>query len=48
MNAATEMESPLIFSDSAASKVKSLIDEEGKPDLKLRVMVSGYGCSGFE
>ena len=48
MNAATEMESPLIFSDSAASKVKSLIDEEGNPDLKLRVFVSGGGCSGFQ
>ena len=48
MNAATEMESPLIFTDSAASKVKSLIDEEGNPDLKLRVFVSGGGCSGFQ
>ena len=48
MNAATEMESPLIFTDSAAAKVKSLIDEEGYPDLKLRVFVSGGGCSGFQ
>ncbi|MEW6118454.1 MAG: iron-sulfur cluster insertion protein ErpA [Pseudomonadota bacterium] len=48
MNAATEMESPLIFTDSAAAKVKSLIDEEGNPDLKLRVFVSGGGCSGFQ
>ena len=48
MNAATEMESPLIFTDSAASKVKSLIDEEGNPDLKLRVLVQGGGCSGFQ
>ena len=48
MNAATEMEMPLIFTDSAASKVKSLIDEEGNPDLKLRVFVSGGGCSGFQ
>ena len=48
MNAATEMESPLIFTDSAANKVKSLIDEEGNPDLKLRVFVSGGGCSGFQ
>nr|CAI78476.1 hypothetical protein [uncultured beta proteobacterium] len=48
MNAATEMESPLIFTESAASKVKSLIDEEGNPDLKLRVFVSGGGCSGFQ
>lgn len=48
MNAATEMEIPLIFTDSAASKVKNLIDEEGNPDLKLRVFVSGGGCSGFQ
>ncbi|MFN3545782.1 MAG: iron-sulfur cluster insertion protein ErpA [Thiobacillus sp.] len=48
MNAVTEMESPLIFTDSAANKVKSLIDEEGNPDLKLRVFVSGGGCSGFQ
>jgi len=48
MNAVTEMESPLIFTDSAATKVKSLIDEEGNPDLKLRVFVSGGGCSGFQ
>jgi iron-sulfur cluster insertion protein len=48
MNAATEMESPLIFTDNAAAKVKSLIDEEGNADLKLRVFVSGGGCSGFQ
>jgi len=39
---------PLIFTDSAASKVKGLIDEEGNPDLKLRVFVAGGGCSGFQ
>ena len=48
MNAVTDMPAPLIFSDSAANKVKSLIDEEGNPDLKLRVFVSGGGCSGFQ
>ena len=47
MNAATEM-SPLVFTDSAANKVKSLIEEEGNPDLKLRVFVNGGGCSGFQ
>ena len=41
-------ESPLIFTDSAAGKVKSLIDEEGNPELKLRVFVTGGGCSGFQ
>ncbi|WP_347556027.1 iron-sulfur cluster insertion protein ErpA [Robbsia sp. KACC 23696] len=38
----------LVFTDSAASKVKELIDEEGNPDLKLRVFVQGGGCSGFQ
>jgi iron-sulfur cluster insertion protein len=48
MNAAVEMPAPLIFSDSAATKVKQLIDEEGNPELKLRVFVQGGGCSGFQ
>lgn len=38
----------LIFTDSAANKVKQLIEEEGNPDLKLRVFVQGGGCSGFQ
>jgi iron-sulfur cluster insertion protein len=45
---ATEMESPLIFTDSAATKVKDLIAEEGNDALKLRVFVTGGGCSGFQ
>ncbi|KAB2965276.1 MAG: iron-sulfur cluster insertion protein ErpA [Zoogloea sp.] len=48
MNAVTEMPVPLVFTDSAASKVKDLIIEEGNPDLKLRVFVTGGGCSGFQ
>ena len=48
MNAMNEMPAPLIFTDSAVAKVKSLIEEEGNPDLKLRVFVSGGGCSGFQ
>ncbi len=48
MNAAVEMPAPLIFTDSAASKVKQLIEEEGNPELKLRVFVQGGGCSGFQ
>ncbi len=48
MNAVTEMPTPLVFTDSAASKVKELIDEEGNPSLKLRVFVTGGGCSGFQ
>jgi len=48
VNAVAEMPSPLIFTDNAADKVRRLIDEEGNPDLKLRVFVSGGGCSGFQ
>jgi len=38
----------LIFTDAAASKVKNLIKEEQNDALKLRVFVSGGGCSGFQ
>ena len=48
MDAVTEMPAPLIFTDNAASKVKQLIEEEGNPELKLRVFVTGGGCSGFQ
>ncbi len=47
-NLTTETQAPLIFTDNAASKVKQLIEEEGNENLKLRVFVSGGGCSGFE
>ncbi len=43
-----EMPDPLILTESAALKVKELIEEEGNPDLMLRVFVSGGGCSGFQ
>lgn len=55
---ATEIASPasletappasLIFTDAAANKVRQLIQEEDNQDLKLRVFVSGGGCSGFQ
>src|SRR3981189_4002900 len=48
MNAMTEMPAPFVFNDAAAAKVKTLIDEEGNLDLKLRVFVTGGGCSGFQ
>jgi iron-sulfur cluster insertion protein len=41
-------ELPIQFSDAAATKVKQLVDEEENPELKLRVYVTGGGCSGFQ
>jgi iron-sulfur cluster insertion protein len=49
MNTVTErMPDPLVFTDAAAAKVRQLIEEEGNQELKLRVFVSGGGCSGFQ
>ncbi len=39
---------PILFTDAAATKVRELILEEANPDLKLRVYISGGGCSGFQ
>ena len=47
-NVQLEMPTPINFTDNAVKKVKELIDEEGTPNLKLRVFVSGGGCSGFQ
>lgn len=44
----TEISVPLIFTDAAANKVKALISEEENPNLKLRVYITGGGCSGFQ
>ena len=38
----------LNVTDSAVSKVRALVEDEGNPDLKLRVFVTGGGCSGFQ
>ena len=48
MSAEVFVPSPLIFSDNAVSKVRSLIEEEGNDSLSLRVFVTGGGCSGFQ
>ncbi len=39
---------PLEFTEAAASKVKFLIADEDNPELKLRVYITGGGCSGFQ
>ena len=38
----------LVFTDSAANKVKALIEDEKNPNLNLRVFITGGGCSGFQ
>jgi len=43
-----ESASPITFTDSAAQKVRRLIEEEHNEKLMLRVYVSGGGCSGFQ
>lgn len=43
-----DLAAPLHFSVAAARKVRSLIEEEGNPNLKLRVYIQGGGCSGFQ
>ncbi len=45
---AFDFDNPLVFTDAAAKKVSSLIEEEENPELKLRVFISGGGCSGFQ
>ena len=36
------------FAEAAAIKAKELIAEENNPNLKLRVFITGGGCSGFQ
>ncbi|SFR51455.1 iron-sulfur cluster insertion protein [Marinobacter gudaonensis] len=43
-----QIATPLFFSDSAVAKVRELIEEEENANLKLRVFVTGGGCSGFQ
>lgn len=46
-----DLQSPppsIVFTDSAAEKVRDLLIDEGNPNLKLRVFVQGGGCSGFQ
>lgn len=38
---------PLVLTDRAAAKVRELRDDEGNPDLNLRVYITGGGCAGF-
>ena len=42
------MTDPIVFTESAAEKVKAILVEEGNLNMKLRVYVTGGGCSGFQ
>lgn len=44
----TEVQVPIGFTDSAADKVSELIAGEANDNLKLRVYITGGGCSGFQ
>ena len=48
MSDSVEVQFPIQMTDAAATKVKSLITEEENPELKLRVYITGGGCSGFQ
>ncbi|SEP17096.1 iron-sulfur cluster insertion protein ErpA [Trujillonella endophytica] len=37
----------VVLSETAASKVKALLDQEGRDDLRLRIAVQPGGCSGL-
>jgi iron-sulfur cluster insertion protein len=47
-DASPQSSAPLIVTDAAAAQVKKLAAKEGKPDLALRVFITGGGCSGFQ
>ncbi|MFC4655178.1 iron-sulfur cluster insertion protein ErpA [Rheinheimera sp.] len=44
----SELQVPIQFTDAAANKVLALVTEEENPELKLRVYITGGGCSGFQ
>ncbi len=48
MTEVAEEEGVLAFSDSAAEKVRQLLEEEDNNQLRLRVYITGGGCSGFQ
>jgi len=48
MSEVQAMSPSVVFTDAAANKVRELLDEETDPHQKLRVFVTGGGCSGFQ
>lgn len=47
MTESTDQDLTMVFTDAAAAKVKSLIEEDQNDNLKLRVYITGGGCAGF-
>ena len=45
-NAASN-EQTILISDNAARRISELVEQEGKADMMLRIVISGGGCSGF-
>ncbi|WP_444678890.1 iron-sulfur cluster insertion protein ErpA [Halomonas sp. E19] len=39
---------PMMLTAAARQRLQALIAEQGNPELKLRVYVTGGGCSGFQ
>ena len=39
---------PIVFSDNAVNKVRELLEDEENKEMRLRVYVTGGGCSGFQ
>jgi iron-sulfur cluster insertion protein len=48
MTTAEAVDEAIIFTEAAANKVAALIQEEGNPNLMLRIYIQGGGCSGFQ
>ena len=44
----TDTHEGLKIGEGAVTRIKQLIESEGKPDLKLRIGITGGGCSGFQ
>jgi iron-sulfur cluster insertion protein len=42
-----QLDIDISFTERAAAKVRALIADEENADLKLRVFITGGGCSGF-
>ncbi len=42
------VQAPVALSANAAKRIRAIVENEGNPSLKLRVSVSGGGCSGFQ